>query len=152
MNETATQLLRDDHRTFRELFARFDEAPDFIAQRDIAEEAFAMLRVHAAIEEELFYPEIETLGIEHLKISEGVQEHHVIEILMDELQREVPGSQEDYVAKFIVLRENVEHHIGEEEEGMFQDAERSGLDLVGLGRRMAERRAELERAASRTGR
>ncbi|MFP5254500.1 MAG: hemerythrin domain-containing protein [Acidimicrobiia bacterium] len=51
-------------------------------------------------------------------VEEGLQEHHVVEVLMEEMKALEPGSDE-WLAKFTVLMENVEHHAEEEESEMF---------------------------------
>jgi hypothetical protein len=45
---------------------------------------------------------------------EGYEEHHVADVLMREISRLSP-SDEKWKAKFAVLKENVEHHVEEEE-------------------------------------
>jgi len=67
---------------------------------------------------------------------------------MGELE-DVPVDDETWIAKFTVLKENIEHHVEEEEGDMFPKArEVIGDELVSLGERMAARKAELLRATS----
>ena len=80
------------------------------------------LEIHEAIEEEIFYPALK----EHPKTKdlalEGYEEHHVVDTIMGELEGVEP-SDETWMAKFSVMKENLEHHIEEEEGEMFPKVE-----------------------------
>lgn len=118
----ALTLLTADHNRVRGLFARFEaaqEAGDTAAMAELAAECFTELEVHTSIEEEIFYPQVKETDDEISElVDEGVQEHHVVDVLMEEMKALEPGSDE-WVAKFTVLMENVEHHAEEEESEMF---------------------------------
>jgi len=98
-----------------------------------------------AIEEEIFYPALK----EHPKTKdlalEGYEEHHVVDMVMSEIEGVEPGD-ETWMAKFTVMKENLEHHIEEEEGEMFPQAEQVFTDgeLGGLGDRMQARKEELQ--------
>ena len=115
------ELLTADHNRVRGLFARFQAAEgenDAQAAR-LAAKIFEELEVHTKIEEEIFYPAITKLNDEiHELVTEGIEEHHVVDNLMAEVKGLSP-SDEEWAAKVKVLIENVEHHAGEEEEEMF---------------------------------
>lgn len=118
----ALELLTADHNRVRGLFARFQEAKekDATAQLgELADKIFFELKVHTEIEEKIFYPAVRALDDELAdEVDEGRQEHHVVDVLMAEAQTLNPGDDE-WVAKMIVLIENVEHHADEEEQDMF---------------------------------
>ncbi len=101
--------------------------------------------MHEAIEEEIFYPALK----EHPKTKdlalEGYEEHHVVDMVMAEIEGVEP-SDEIWMAKFTVLKENLEHHIEEEEGEMFPQAEKVFDDdeLGELGDRMRARKDELK--------
>ena len=103
------------------------------------------LEVHTTIEEEVFYPWARDLSEEIAEvIDEGVQEHHVVKVLLGEVRERSPGDDE-WVAKLTVVVENVEHHAEEEESEMFPQV-RSASDaaaLEALADRLEARKAEL---------
>lgn len=118
----ALQLLKADHNTVRELFEQFKEAKeakDTTQLGEVQRKIFTELEVHTAIEEEVFYPEAEAVGEEAEElVKEGVEEHHVVKVLMEEIAELTPDD-DAWVAKMTVLIENVEHHAEEEEEELF---------------------------------
>ena len=118
----ALQLLRSDHDTVRELFQQFQSAQESGNTSRMAElqtTIFSELEVHTAIEEEVFYPAARDVGGEaESLVFEGVEEHHVVDVLMEEI-RGLDPSDEAWTAKMTVLIENVEHHAEEEEEELF---------------------------------
>ncbi len=118
----AITLLTADHNRVRGLFTRFREAQesdDQAAMAELADKICTELQVHTTIEEDDFYPTVRD-GSDELReaVDEGLQEHHVVDVLMNELGELEAGSNE-WVAKVTVVIENVEHHAEEEEDEMF---------------------------------
>ena len=118
----AIALLTADHNRVRGLFHRFKDAKEKDATdqlQTLQREIFTDLEVHTTIEEEIFYPATRGLSEEIGEtVDEGLQEHHVVKVLMGEIG-ELKAGGDDYVAKMTVLIENVEHHAKEEEEELF---------------------------------
>jgi hemerythrin superfamily protein len=131
-NMDGLDLLTADHNRVRGLFARFREAKkrdDTSEMGALAEQIFAELEVHTTIEEQVFYPAIHDVNEELAEVvDEGVQEHHVVDLLMEEARALQPGDAE-WVAKLSVLIENVEHHAEEEEDEQFPQV-RSATDAA----------------------
>ena len=125
-------LLIADHNRVRGLFARFRDAhqnSDTPLMDELAGKIFEELEVHTAIEEELFYPAVHDLSEELAEVvDEGVQEHHVVDVLIGEARMLNPGDSE-WVAKLTVLMESVEHHAEEEETELFPQV-RSATDAA----------------------
>src|SRR5690242_12742850 len=61
----AIAMLREDHRTVEKLFKEFEEAKGNGRKEKLAHEISLALSVHAAIEEEIFYPACE-IGRAHV--------------------------------------------------------------------------------------
>jgi len=99
------------------------------------------LTLHETVEEEIFYPELKAHPKAKDIVLEGYEEHHVVDLLMGELEA-LDVSDEAWGAKAIVMKENVEHHIEEEEGEMFRQARQvfDRQELEDLGARMLERK------------
>ena len=146
----AVTLLTADHNRVRGMFTRFKaakEAEDTEAMGMLCRSIFTELDVHTRIEEEIFYPAVKKEADEEIAetVDEGIEEHHVVDVLMEEIRQLDVGSDE-FVAKMTVLIENVEHHADEEEEDMFPDArEQLGEErLTSLGDELAARKAAVK--------
>ena len=120
----AIELLKKDHDEVRALFEQFrqaGEAEDMDRMKQLQKQIFSELETHTRIEEDIFYPAVKGTEDDELveNVDEGVQEHHVVKVLMREIE-DVSGD-DTFQAKMKVLMENVEHHADEEEEEMFPD-------------------------------
>ena len=139
----AMEMLRQDHRKVKELFEQFEHAEESQAKEQIVENTVRELEVHAALEEEIFYPAAEEQIDEKESIDEAREEHHVVKLLIDELKK-MGADDERYDAKYKVLSESVKHHIEEEESELFPKLE-GQLDAEALGAQMENREQELQR-------
>jgi hemerythrin superfamily protein len=112
----ALELLKKDHQRVKQLFVQGQETEDKKRQKQIFKEIKAELEMHARIEETIFYPAMEEH--EELKdmVLESLEEHRQMKAILRELSRLSPSS-EKFKPKFKVLRDDVEHHAEEEEEG-----------------------------------
>ncbi|MBB4836953.1 hypothetical protein HNP52_000004 [Sphingomonas kyeonggiensis] len=140
----AIALLKADHRTVEALFEQFEGASGDGKKQKIAMQICMELTVHAKIEEEIFYPACEG-KIEEDLLKEAYVEHDGAKVLIAEIEAGAP-SDDFYDAKVKVLSEQIEHHVGEEEqrmEGMFAQARKAGLDMDALGEQLLARKIEL---------
>jgi hemerythrin superfamily protein len=140
----AITLLKNDHKTVEQLFKRFEKSEDPSEKRKIADQVIRELSIHAAIEEQVFYPAIrEAVPSEEDMVLESLEEHHVAKWVLSELVDMSPEA-ERFDAKFTVLMENVRHHVEEEEQELFPEVRKA------LGRKaLAEVGAALEKAKVR---
>jgi hemerythrin superfamily protein len=141
----AVALLKEDHRTVEELFAKFEQASGEGRKQTLATEICTELSIHAQIEEEIFYPACEGKVEEEL-LKEAYVEHDCAKVLTGEIMSGEP-SDDFYDAKVKVLKEQIEHHVEEEEkrlEGLFSQARKAGLDMDALGEQLAARKQELK--------
>ena len=144
----AIALLKQDHRQVEEWFEAFEKARTPDRKLKLATQICTALKVHAQIEEEIFYPaflqEAQDEDIHH----EAVVEHDGAKKLIAEIS--ASGPEDDYFdAKVKVLSEMIKHHVKEEEQkgGMFAEARDSDMDLKALGEQMAQRKKELMASA-----
>jgi hemerythrin-like domain-containing protein len=143
----AFNLLRADHQKVAELFDKL-EAAGGKAKLDVFKQIKTELELHTHIEEKIFYPALEKPKQTHDLVLEAYEEHDVVKKLLSELSRARTAS-EEWEAQAKVLRENVEHHVEEEENELFQkaDAALSEDEIEALGEKM---QAEKERKQTRT--
>jgi hypothetical protein len=134
-------MLKEDHSNVKKLFDQFEDADEERTQMEIAQKAINELKVHAAIEE-IFYPGVSAMVDDAEVMCEATEEHHVVHVLIDELENQ-DLDHDTFHAKFIVLAENVRHHIKEEEGEMMPKIDGDEADMGQLGARMAERKQEL---------
>jgi hypothetical protein len=147
----ALSLLKADHDKMRDLLTELEST----TERGVKTRAelFATIKgellVHEAIEEEIFYPELRDHPKAKDVVLEGFQEHHVVDLLMGELEG-LPVDDESWGAKAVVMKENIEHHMEEEEGEMFQKARQvfDRDELRDLGERMAARKESAKREFS----
>ena len=122
------QMLRDDHKLVRSLFARYAKAKSG-EKPQIAHQIIRELTIHAAIEERVVYPAFRAVFQDPHMIYQAVEEHHLAQALLDKLNRFRPGpGSATFDARFKVLRELVRHHVDEEEGRIFPKAEAHPLD------------------------
>jgi hemerythrin superfamily protein len=108
----------------------------------LVETACAELTIHATVEEEIFYPALRDALDDTDMLDEAEVEHASAKQLITELSAMQPGD-DLYEAKFTVLGEYVQHHIGEEEDEIFPKAKKAKLDLEAMGDEISARKTEL---------
>jgi hemerythrin superfamily protein len=165
----AIELLKADHARVQALFRQYEAAEHQTPQqRELAEQIFTELEVHAALEEELFYPAVRarlgTVTVEEEPtgeaegeadtdeadgdadtdlIAEALEEHQEVKTLIATLRGLEPGAAQ-FQAAFAELREGVEEHVGmEEDELMPAVAAALGSKLEQLGQQLEERKGQL---------
>jgi Hemerythrin HHE cation binding domain len=142
----ALTLLKSDHDKVKRLLTELDSTTErgVKTREDLFSTLHRELELHEMIEEEIFYPALK----EHPKakdlVLEAYEEHHVVDSVMGELHS-TPVDDETWGAKLTVMKENVEHHIEEEEHEMFKQARRvfDADELEDLGQRMESRKQDL---------
>lgn len=147
----AFTLLKADHKKVAGLLEKIDAT----TERGVKtrEELFGQLKteldVHARVEETIFYPKLEEADETRDITLEALEEHRLVKQLLGELD-DMGKDQEQWTAKFTVLKENVEHHVEEEEGDMFPKARKvlSEEQAEELGTRMEEAKAKEMKAAA----
>ena len=142
----ALTLLKADHDKVKGMLNTLDDTTERaeVTRTEGLEKLKRELTVHEAIEEEILYPAL----IEFAKTKditlEAFEEHHVVDTIMAELEQ-TPVGDETWAAKLTVMKENLEHHIEEEEDDMFKKARQvmDEAELEELGERMSARKTEL---------
>jgi hemerythrin-like domain-containing protein len=153
------RILKADRARVKTLFRQYEGTEDQRAQqRQLAEQIFTEIEVHATLEEELFYPALrgqlgqetteqeiddETEDGEEDLLAEAMEEHQEVKALIAGLRAMDPGDVE-FQAKFAELRESVEEHVGMEEDELMPDAVAVlSSELEPLGRQLERRKEQL---------
>ncbi|HBB88234.1 MAG TPA: hemerythrin [Blastocatellia bacterium] len=147
----AFTLLKADHKKVAGILEKIDET----TERGVKtrEELFTQLKTeldtHTRIEETIFYPALKDVDETRDITLEAYEEHNVVKTLLGELESLGKG-EEEWTAKFAVLKENIEHHVEEEEGEMFPKARKvlgeDGAET--LGTRMEKAKGEQKAAAA----
>jgi len=149
----ATHLLAQDHRTVEDLFSQFEKASGKDRKEQIARQICTELKIHTMLEEEIFYPALEGKVEDEALLKEAYVEHDGAKVLVNEIEAGGPD-EEFYDAKVTVLKEQIEHHVKEEEKmdgNLFQQARAADVDLDALGEQILARKEELTRQAESGG-
>ena len=117
----AIELLMIQHEEAKALFKKIERAEDDEKQ-DLFERVADALAVHATIEEKQFYPATRNARTEEM-LQEAVEEHLTTKRLIADLLEMTPDDPQ-FDAKIAVLKEQVEHHIEEEEAELFPKVRR----------------------------
>ena len=148
----AFNLLKTDHKTVAGIMDKIEDTTERAVKG--REELFTQLKteldIHAEIEEKILYPVLEKAEETHDISLEAYEEHRIVKQLLNELAAE-PKDAEEWTAKFKVLKENVEHHVEEEEGEMFKDARKvlSQEEIDELGARLEEAKGKQKAAGAR---
>jgi hemerythrin superfamily protein len=112
----AIELLKTQHEEVKKLFKKIEKADDD-AKLELFEQLADDLAVHATIEEKHFYPATRNARTEEL-LQEAVEEHLAAKRTIADLMEMSPGDAQ-FDAKCTVLKEQIEHHVEEEEDELF---------------------------------
>src|SRR6202790_3254529 len=112
-DKDAISLLKSDHEDVKKLFKELEAEEDHEA---IFDQIKGALEVHATIEEEIFYPAVKKARSEEVKdeVREAYEEHKQVKALLAQISS-ITSADATYDMKIKVLKEDVEHHIKEEE-------------------------------------
>ena len=139
----AIKVLKTDHDKVKRLLAELETTTErgVKTRAELFSTIKGELTLHEIVEEEIFYPELKAHPKAKDIVLEGYEEHHVVDMLMGELEA-LDVSDETWGAKALVMKENIEHHIEEEEGEMFRQARQvfDTDELEDLGARMESRK------------
>lgn len=138
----ALNFLKHQHREVEALFKKAADARDATARRETFNEIDRNLRLHSALEEQIFYPEFRRRAEkskQRMEVAEAFEEHALVKAAIDGLERADPHT-EQFEAKLNVLKELVQHHVDEEEGEMFKMAHQlfDKAELEEIGHRLKE--------------
>jgi hemerythrin superfamily protein len=114
-------LLKEDHDRVKRLLEEGESTTERgeKTRTELFGRLKTLLTAHEAMEEEVLYPALKAHPKAEELTLEAYEEHHVVDLIFEELEM-TPVSDEQWGAKFTVAKENIEHHIEEEEGEMFK--------------------------------
>jgi hemerythrin superfamily protein len=144
--EDAIKLLKSDHQQVKQWFDDFEKTDDDAKKQKLARDICQALTVHAQIEEDIFYPAARDADVDDDLLDEANVEHASAKHLIAQIESMDTGDPL-FDATVRVLGEYVKHHVAEEENELFPECRESNMDLAALGKKLADRKAELMAAA-----
>jgi hemerythrin superfamily protein len=137
----AIELLKEDHKKVEKIFTAMEKQED---RQKLFPELDRELSVHAEIEEKIFYPAAKEAEPTRDLVLESIEEHKQIKMVLADLEQ-TDKSTDVWGAALKVLKEDVMHHVGEEEDELFPKVRKvlSKQQLEELGTRMAELKTQL---------
>jgi hemerythrin superfamily protein len=145
----ALTLLKEDHDEVKKLLKDLDDTTDraIKTRQDLFERLKFSLTVHEQMEEAVLYPALKEHAETKEIVLEAYEEHDVVDTILGELEQ-TPFDDETWHAKLTVMRENLLHHIQEEEDEMFGHVRRlfDKATLEALGEQMRTIKAQARAA------
>ncbi|HEY8555563.1 MAG TPA: hemerythrin domain-containing protein [Burkholderiales bacterium] len=137
-------LLKQDHDEVRQLFKQCESQGAKEGAKKVFQELARNLAVHAKLEEALFYPRLEDEKAVSDLVEEAYEEHEAVEELLAEMASMSPQD-EAWAEKLEELKQNVEHHVKEEEGELFPKAAKiiDKDEAADLGETMAEEKKDM---------
>lgn len=139
----ATELLKNDHKEAISLIEELEAADDQVGTDPTFTETFnrlnELLQMHTRIEEEVFYPAMKEFDESRDLVREFYKEHKEVDRLLAQLSTMAPNV-EEFQETLSEMREDIEHHVDEEENELFPMAERlcGESKLQEMGRQMQQ--------------
>ena len=145
----AFEMLKNDHAKVSSIFDQLEPATDAATRQQLFTQLKQELDIHAHIEEMVLYPALKQAAETRDITEEAYEEHQEVKDLLAELQATPPDS-EEWGDMLLELRENVEHHVEEEEGEMFKKARAvlSEQQINEIGARMAAEKQQQQKAAT----
>src|SRR5262249_198222 len=113
-------------------------------RREIFDEIRREILIHSQMEQEIFYPALQTTASVRATelVSEAEQEHAGIETLLEELNSMSGSDQKQFDSKMAQFMDQVTEHVQKEEEEIFDEARKNLQEyrLEELGLEMEQRR------------
>lgn len=119
---TIFDILEKDHDEAKDVMEAITDAEGTEERSHLFADLAMKLTAHAEAEEEVFYARLRNEDVAKDLVLEADEEHRLAKLLLGELEK--ADIDRAWMAKFSVLKTNVEHHIAEEENMLFPKAKK----------------------------
>jgi hypothetical protein len=143
----APSLLKQDHEEVKQMISQWESA-EGQEKKQLTKQILKELKVHAQLEELLFYPKMREVQDLKEVVNRSLVEHRGVELLIADMEQ-MGEDDEMYEATFQVITEMVKHHIEEEEKDMLPKAGEAGIDMNELGEEMEMKKVQLMKEADK---
>jgi hemerythrin-like domain-containing protein len=137
----AIAVLKHDHQAIERLFKEFERTgeKEQRKKKKLVKQIVQELSGHAQIEEQVFYPEVQSAVEANELALEAMEEHDLVKVLLQQLETMTP-EEERFQSKATVLMELVRRHVKKEERDMFPAIRKAltAAQLKDLGTRLVE--------------
>ncbi|HEV2523763.1 MAG TPA: hemerythrin domain-containing protein [Gammaproteobacteria bacterium] len=135
----AIDILMEDHNEVKKVLLSITESKNTAtrSRKTLIEKLSTLIKIHTKLEEKLLYPlSLKDRALEKLT-REAYEEHNAVDMLLKKALK-VEVNDQSWLAKCTVIRENLEHHIKEEEQKLFPALKKilSKQDLEEIGDKM----------------
>ena len=141
----AIERLKQEHMQLLAVFDELEFTGDTLARTRLLGQLAELLKSHAAVEEEVFYPAVRASGLPGAAgiVEEALAAHRAADLVLDETLGAEPTS-----ANVKVLRDVIKAHIDDEEQRLFPLTDALADDVrARLALRIERRADELEEGA-----
>jgi hypothetical protein len=148
MSTTSTNaiaMLRGGYREVIDWFSEYDSAASNVKKQELASKICRTLRVHMAIQEQIFYPAFLLAIQDPLAYAGAVNDHAATQRLIEQILESSPID-EQFDSQVRLLRDVITQFANEEDcaGGLFAQAQESDMDLELVGLQMRKRQNQLE--------
>jgi len=155
----AIEILKEDHKEALELIEQLENVGGSLdaaeggvefAPTNLFKQLKSALTLHTQLEEQVFYPAMREFEETRDLIPVAIEEHQTVDQILEEMST-LTTLDDDFQEKLEELKENLEHHMSEEEDEMFPKAEElcGKKRLDEMGRQMQQ--IKLGRSKGATG-
>ncbi|MBC7778964.1 MAG: hemerythrin domain-containing protein [Proteobacteria bacterium] len=143
------ESLEQDHQDVDELFDQFAQMEDDeegevdAAKIEIVEMICQKLNLHAQLEEEIVYPELQAVIDQPELIDEAEAEHAAAKELIAQLETMDPSDPE-FDSTVELLAQSIRAHVAKEESEIFPMGRESSMDFSRVSASLDARRIELD--------
>ncbi|UUQ64543.1 hemerythrin domain-containing protein [Pseudomonas fuscovaginae UPB0736] len=150
----AIELLKADHEKVKTILTQLSESTDRAEKKrtELLQKLELEVTIHTQLEEEILYPAFKEAGSkkDDEMYYEAKEEHRTVDsLVLPDLKNTSPTTPE-FAGRVKVVKELLEHHIEEEENEMFPQAEKllGKEKLESLGEQMQALKASLKKSLS----